>query len=201
MKYELPKLPYSYLDLEPYIDSKTMEIHYSKHHAGYVTNLNSAIGTRKDFKDVSLENLLKNLSSIPKELQNVVRNNGGGHYNHSLFWKILKKDGGGKPKGKLRERINESFESFDLFKEEFTTSSLTRFGSGWAWLVLDSSNKLKVVSTPNQDNPLMDSNDKPILCLDVWEHAYYLKYQNRRAEYIEAFWNIVNWNGVEENMD
>ncbi len=194
-KFELPQLPYSYDALEPYIDKMTMEIHYTKHHNAYVTNLNKAVeGT--DLEGKSLEELLAMTSKVPA----AVRNNGGGHWNHSLFWTLMKKDGGGKPSGKLADAINSNFGSFDEFKTKFNTAAATRFGSGWAWLVVQNG-KLVVSSTPNQDNPLMDIAEvkgTPILGLDVWEHAYYLKYQNRRPEYIDNWWNVVNWDKVSE---
>ena len=192
-KFELPKLPYAYDALEPYIDKMTMEIHYTKHHNGYVNNLNNAIAG-SDLEKKSLEEILKDVSKSPT----AVRNNGGGHFNHSLFWTIMKKGGGGQPTGKLADAINSAFGSFDEFKSKFTTAAATRFGSGWAWLIVQN-NKLVVTSTPNQDNPLMDVADQkgsPVLGLDVWEHAYYLKYQNRRPEYIENWWNVINWDEV-----
>jgi Fe-Mn family superoxide dismutase len=192
-KFELPKLPYAYDALEPYIDKMTMEIHYTKHHNGYVTNLNKAIeGTELEKK--SLQELLKTASKNPV----AVRNNGGGHYNHSLFWTVMKKGGGGVPKGDLANAINSTFGSFEEFKNKFTNAAATRFGSGWAWLIIQNG-KLAITSTPNQDNPIMDVADNkgtPILGLDVWEHAYYLKYQNRRPEYIDNWWNVVNWDEV-----
>ena len=192
-KFELPKLPYSYDALEPYIDARTMEIHYSKHHNGYVTKLNAAVeGT--DLEGKSLEELFANVSAHPAG----VRNNGGGVYNHTLFWNIMKKDGGGKPEGALADALNEAFGTFEDFKEKFSNAAATRFGSGWAWLIVQDG-KLAVTSTPNQDNPLMDVSDTkgtPILGLDVWEHAYYLKYQNRRPEYIDNWWNVINWEEV-----
>lgn len=194
-KFELPQLPYSYDALEPYIDKATMEIHHTKHHNAYVTNLNKAVeGTEMEGK--SLEELMANISKYPM----AVRNNGGGHWNHSLFWTLMKPNGGGNPSGKLADAINSAFVSFDEFKSKFNNAAATRFGSGWAWLVV-SGGKLVVTSTPNQDNPLMDIADvkgTPILGLDVWEHAYYLKYQNRRPEYIENWWNVVNWDKVAE---
>lgn len=194
-KFELPQLPYSYDALEPYIDKMTMEIHYTKHHNGYVTNLNKAVeGT--DLEGKSLEELLAMTSKVPV----AVRNNGGGHWNHSLFWTLMKKGGGGKPSGKLADAINANFGNFDDFKAKFNNAAATRFGSGWAWLIVQNG-KLVVTSTPNQDNPLMDIAEvkgTPILGLDVWEHAYYLKYQNRRPEYIENWWNVVNWDKVSE---
>lgn len=191
-KFELPKLPYSYDALEPVIDKMTMEIHHTKHHQAYVTNLNNAIaGTELEGK--SLEELMANISKHPV----AVRNNGGGHYNHSLFWNLMKQ-GGSTPSGALLEAINSTFNSVDEFKEKFNAAAMTRFGSGWAWLVV-SGGKLVVSSTPNQDNPLMDVAEvkgTPLLGLDVWEHAYYLKYQNRRNEYVGNWWNVVNWDEV-----
>ncbi len=192
-KFNLPELPYSYDALEPYIDAQTMEIHFNKHHGGYVNNLNNAVsGTELEGK--SLEELLASAGSVPA----AVRNNGGGHFNHSLFWTIMGKDKGGNPAGKLADDINATFGSFDNFKTEFAKAAATRFGSGWAWLLVKDG-KLVISSTPNQDNPLMDVAEvkgTPVLGLDVWEHAYYLKYQNRRPEYIENFFNVVNWDAV-----
>ncbi len=197
MAFKLPDLPYDYNALEPYIDAKTMEIHHSKHHAGYTDKLNNAIiGT--DMENFPIEALLKDVSKYPV----AVRNNGGGFYNHDLFWKFMSPDGGSQPSGELLEAINESFGSFDDFRKLFSTAAATRFGSGWAWLVKTNSG-LVVTSTPNQDNTLMDVAEvkgTPILGLDVWEHAYYLKYQNRRPEYIEAFWNVINWDFVAERF-
>ncbi len=196
MAFELPKLPYANDALEPHIDARTMEIHHDKHHGGYVTKLNGALEGKPEANS-SLEELMKNVGKLGA----AVRNNGGGHYNHSLFWPILSPDGGGKPSGELASAIDSAFGSFDKFKEEFENAAATRFGSGWAWLIV-ADGKLKVTSTPNQDNPLMDVAEvkgKPILGLDVWEHAYYLKYQNKRPEYISAFWNVVNWDKVTEN--
>lgn len=194
MAFKLPDLPYSFDALEPHIDAKTMEIHHDKHHGGYVTKLNGAIeGTPQ--ADMSLEDLMKSVGS----LSTAVRNNGGGHYNHSLFWTVLSPNGGGKPSGELAEAIDKAFGSFDSFKEEFNNAAATRFGSGWAWLIVDSSGALKITSTPNQDNPAMEIAEvkgTPILGLDVWEHAYYLNYQNKRPEYIAAFWNVINWDEV-----
>lgn len=194
MAFELPALPYAHNALEPHVDSMTMEIHHGKHHAAYVNNLNAALtGTENEGK--SLESLLANISKLPA----AVRNNGGGHYNHSLFWTIMSPNGGGAPKGELAAAIDSTFGSFDAFKEKFASAAATRFGSGWAWLCVENG-QLKVCSTPNQDNPLMDvvtdCNGTPILGLDVWEHAYYLKYQNRRPDYIAGFWNVVNWDEV-----
>lgn len=193
MAFELPSLPYAHDALEPHIDAKTMEIHHGKHHNGYVTNLNNAInGT--DLENKSIEELMKVAGSNP-----AVRNNGGGHYNHDLFWKIMSPNGGGTPSGELASAIDAKFGSFDAFKEEFAKAAATRFGSGWAWLCVDTKKELCVCSTPNQDNPLMDIAEcpgTPILGLDVWEHAYYLNYQNRRPDYVSAFWNVVNWDEV-----
>lgn len=194
MAFKLPDLPYSFDALEPHIDAKTMEIHHDKHHGGYVTKLNNAIdGTPQ--ADMSLEELMKNVGS----LSTGVRNNGGGHFNHSLFWSVMSPDGGGNPSGELATAIDKSFGSFDTFKEEFEKAAATRFGSGWAWLVVADGGALKVTSTPNQDNPMMDIAEvkgTPVLGLDVWEHAYYLNYQNKRPAYISAFWNVVNWDEV-----
>jgi Fe-Mn family superoxide dismutase len=195
-KFELPALSYDYDALEPYIDKMTMEIHHTKHHAGYVAKLNAAIeGTELEGK--SLEDLLSNVSNH----STAVRNNGGGHFNHTLFWSVMK-PGGGKPNGDLADAINSSFQSFEEFKNKFSDAAATRFGSGWAWLVVQAG-KLAIGSTPNQDNPLMDLSDfkgEPILGLDVWEHAYYLKYQNRRPDYIENWWNVVNWDEVSKRF-
>lgn len=194
MAFELPKLNYSYDALEPYIDARTMEIHHTKHHGGYTSKLNDAIsGTELEGK--SIEEILGSVSSASA----AVRNNGGGYYNHILFWEVMGPNSGGNPSGDLADAINSAFGSFENFKEKFNNAAATRFGSGWAWLIKDSNNKLSVTSTPNQDSPIMDIADTkgtPILGLDVWEHAYYLKYQNRRPEYIDAFWNVVNWDAV-----
>ncbi|WP_345268275.1 superoxide dismutase [Nibrella viscosa] len=198
MAFVLEPLPYPSDALEPNIDKQTMEIHHDKHHNAYVTNLNNAVnGT--DMENKSLEELLASISQYPV----AVRNNGGGHYNHSMFWTILSANGGGTPTGSLAEAINQKFGSYDAFKEEFTKAATTRFGSGWAWLIVTPEGELAVTSTPNQDNPLMDVADQkgfPIIGLDVWEHAYYLKYQNRRPEYISAFWNVVDWNAAEQRF-
>ncbi|HLW08230.1 MAG TPA: superoxide dismutase [Marinilabiliaceae bacterium] len=194
MAFELPKLNYAYDALAPHIDAKTMEIHHTKHHAAYVNNVNAALEGSPAAND-SIEKLMANISK-----QSVaVRNNGGGHYNHKLFWEVIGPKGGGKPAGKLLSAIEKDFGSFDAFKEEFAKAAATRFGSGWAWLIKTAEGKLAVTSTPNQDNPLMDIAEvkgTPILGLDVWEHAYYLNYQNRRPDYIQAFWNVVNWEAV-----
>jgi Fe-Mn family superoxide dismutase len=193
MSFELPKLGYDYAALEPHIDARTMEIHHSKHHAGYTNNLNAAIeGT--DMEGKSIEELMATVSGLPL----AVRNNGGGFYNHRLFWEVIGPNGGGEPSGQLLDAINRDFGSFSALKELFNKAAATRFGSGWAWLI-EQDGKLLVASTPNQDNPLMDLAEvkgNPILGIDVWEHAYYLKYQNRRPEYIDAFWNVVNWDAV-----
>ena len=196
MAFELPKLPYAYDALEPYIDARTMEIHHTKHHNGYTTNLNAAI-ENTDLANKSITDILKNL-----DMSNLaVRNNGGGYYNHSLYWEIMSPDGGGEPSGDLAAAINQAFGSFDAFKGVFSKAAATRFGSGWAWLCVHKGGKVEVCSTPNQDNSLMPGNGcegHPILRLDVWEHAYYLNYQNRRPDYISAFFNIINWHKVTE---
>ncbi len=197
MSFELPKLPYAFDALEPNIDAKTMEIHHDKHHQGYTNNLNAAIeGTEMEGK--SIENILTNLDMENK----AVRNNGGGFYNHSLFWKVMSPKGGGKPSGDLAKAIDSAFGSFDDFKEKFSNAAKTQFGSGWAWLCVHKGGKVEVCSTPNQDNPLMPKvgcGGNPILGLDVWEHAYYLKYQNKRPDYVSAFWNVINWDEVAAN--
>ena len=194
MSFELPKLPYSYEALEPNIDAKTMEIHYSKHHAAYTNNLNIAIqGTENEKK--SIEDLLQNVSKLPI----AVRNNGGGFFNHTLFWSVMKPNGGGLPTDDLKDAIVKQFGSIDKFKETFSNAAATRFGSGWAWMFVNNKKELEIGSSPNQDNPLMDISEHkgiPILGLDVWEHAYYLKYQNRRPDYIGAFWNVINWEEI-----
>jgi Fe-Mn family superoxide dismutase len=197
--YSLPQLPYPYDALEPYIDKMTMEIHHTKHHQAYINNLNSALEKYPEFHNLELEEILRNLNQLPEEIKTAVRNNGGGHYNHSLFWEIMKPNGGGEPKGKLKEEIEKNFGSFEEFKKLFSETAIKHFGSGWAWLVITPDKKLKVYSMLNQDNPLMNG-DIPIMGLDVWEHAYYLKYQNRRAEYVEAWWHVVNWDKIEENL-
>lgn len=199
MKHELPKLKYEYNALEPHIDEMTMNIHHSKHHAAYVSNLNSALEKYPELQEKSIEELLTSLELIPEEIRTIVRNNGGGHFNHSLFWNILGPNKGGEPKGILLDKINEAFGSFENFKNEFNKAAATRFGSGWAWLVVDEEGKLKVLSTANQDTPL-SAGLKPILGLDVWEHAYYLKYQNRRPDYISAWWNVIDWDIVSQSL-
>ena len=194
MAFELPKLPYAFNALEPHIDARTMEIHHSKHHQAYVTNLNGAIAG-SDAEKLSIEDICKTISKYPMP----VRNNGGGHYNHSLFWTVMKQNGGGNPTGAIAAAIDSAFGSFDEFKTKFNTAGATRFGSGWAWLIVGADKKLAVTSTPNQDNPLMDIAEvkgTPVLGCDVWEHAYYLNYQNRRPDYMSAWWNVINWDEV-----
>lgn len=196
MAFKLPDLPYSFDALEPVIDAKTMEVHHDKHHATYVNNLNKAVENYPDWASKSIEDLMIHLKEVPEEIRTAVRNNGGGHYNHSLFWKMMAPVGTTELKGALLDKINESFGSFDEFKKQFAVAATGRFGSGWAWLVVDG-DKLAVVSSANQDCPLSEGK-KPILCLDVWEHAYYLKYQNRRADYVDNFFQVVNWDYVAE---
>lgn len=193
-KFTLPELPYAYDALEPTIDKETMNIHHTKHHNTYVTNLNAALEGHADLQDKSLNELISDLDALPEEIRTAVRNNGGGHANHSLFWETLSPNGGGEPTGELAEKIKEKFGSFDAFKEEFQKAAATRFGSGWAWLVL-ANGEIEVTSTANQDSPIMEGNT-PLLGLDVWEHAYYLNYQNRRPDYAKAFWDVVNWDEV-----
>ncbi|SFI95710.1 superoxide dismutase [Thermoflavimicrobium dichotomicum] len=193
-KHELPALPYAKDALEPHIDALTMEIHHGRHHATYVNNLNAALEGHAELAEKTVEELISNLDQVPESIRTAVRNNGGGHANHTLFWQILSPNGGGEPTGELAAAINETFGSFEKFKEQFTDAAVKRFGSGWAWLVYKDG-KLAVTSTPNQDSPLMEGAT-PLLGLDVWEHAYYLKYQNKRPDYIKAFWNIVNWEEV-----
>ncbi len=194
MAYELPALPYPKEALEPHIDAQTMEIHHGKHHAAYVTNLNKAIAGKADLEKKSIEELISNMNAIPEDIRGVVRNNGGGHANHSMFWRIMGPNAGGAPTGKIGDDIKATFGSFETFKEKLEAAGTGRFGSGWAWLVVKGG-KLEITSTANQDNPLMEGN-KPVLGVDVWEHAYYLKYQNKRADYLKAWWNVVNWNEV-----
>jgi len=201
MAHTLPALPYGFDALEPHIDAQTMQIHHGKHHAAYVNNLNAALEGQPALQNLPIEKLIAKINALPEGIRNAVRNNGGGHYNHSLFWTILGAKAGGEPSGELASVLNSTFGSFTAFKEQFAKAGTTRFGSGWAWLVLKSDGKLVVSSTPNQDNPLMDVaavQGAPVLGLDVWEHAYYLKYQNRRPDYIAAFWNAVNWKAVNE---
>ncbi len=200
MTYKLPELPYAYDALEPHIDKMTMEIHHTKHHNTYVTNLNKALEGHEDLVgDKTVEELISNMDAIPEEIRTAVRNNGGGHANHSMFWEILSADGGGKPEGKLAEAIDKKFGSFEKFQEEFAAAAAGRFGSGWAW-VIAKDGEVDIMSTPNQDSPIMEGKT-PIMGLDVWEHAYYLKYQNRRPEYINAFWNVVDWKEVAKRFE
>lgn len=197
MAYELPELPYAYDALAPSIDEETMHLHHDKHHNTYVTNLNKAIEKHPELGEKSIEELVSDLTAVPEEIRTAVRNNGGGHANHSFFWKILSPTGGGEPTGELKEAIESTFGSLDKFKEEFAAAAAGRFGSGWAWLVVDGG-KLAITSTPNQDSPLSEGKT-PVLGLDVWEHAYYLNYKNVRADYIKAFWNLVNWEEAAKN--
>lgn len=194
MAHSLPALPYDFAALEPHIDAQTMQIHHGKHHQAYVTNLNTALDKHPELHKKSLDDLVKGVASVPEDIRTAVRNNGGGHWNHSLFWTIMAPGAGGAPTGAVADGITSAFGSFDTFKEQFQAAGMGRFGSGWAWLV-DNGGKLEITSTPNQDNPLMDGK-KAILGVDVWEHAYYLKYQNRRADYLGAWWNLVNWSEV-----
>jgi superoxide dismutase, Fe-Mn family len=197
-KYELPALPYAFDALEPHIDAQTMEIHHDRHHATYVDKLNGALAEHADLATKSIEELIADIEALPEDVQAAVRNNGGGHANHSLFWQLLSPDGGGEPAGEIGQAIDETWGSFDEFKKVFADAAVARFGSGWAWLVLKDGS-LAITSTANQDNPLMDG-DTPLLGLDVWEHAYYLKYQNKRPDYIGAFWNVVNWSEVNDRF-
>lgn len=197
MAFELPPLPYAFDALEPHIDAKTMEIHHDKHHAAYVAGLNGALEGLDGYEGKSVEAILAAISEVPEAKRQAVINHGGGHANHTLFWNILSGSGGGAPSGDLAAAIDAAFDSFDNFKEQFSNAAKTRFGSGWAWLVVNSAGQLEVLSTPNQDSPLMNGKT-PILGLDVWEHAYYLNYQNRRPDYVSAFWNVVNWTKVAE---
>lgn len=202
--FELPKLPYEYNALEPHFDARTMEIHHTKHHATYVVKLNAALENHADLQNMSLEDLLKNIEQVPAEIKQAVINHGGGHHNHSLFWTILAPESAGvvankMPAGKLADAINQAFGSFENFKEAFNNKASLHFGSGWAWLVVNKDKKLEIIATPNQDSPLM-TGLTPILGLDVWEHAYYLKYQNLRPDYVLAFWNIINWSEVERRF-
>lgn len=198
MAFSLPDLPYAHNALEPHIDARTMEIHHGKHHQGYTSKLNAALEGQAALQGKSIEDLLRGIDRLPEAIQGAVRNNGGGYANHNLFWTVMSPDGGGSPSGDLAAAINSKFGSFDAFKEAFSNAAGTRFGSGWAWLVVTSSGDLAVYSTANQDSPYM-KGDTPILGLDVWEHAYYLNYQNRRPDYVGAFWNVVNWDQVASN--
>ena len=198
MPFELPKLQYAYDALEPHIDAMTMEIHHSKHHAAYINNLNKALEPYIDLQTKELEELVKELTSLPESIRTAVQNNGGGHYNHTFFWKLLTPNSSKSPEGPLADALNKEFGNFENFKMEFSKAAMGRFGSGWAWLIMDNNKNLSVISTPNQDNPIM-GGFKPLLGLDVWEHAYYLKYQNKRADYVNAFWEVVNWVQVQIN--
>ena len=198
MAHELPKLPYDSAALEPHIDSQTMQIHHSKHHGTYVTNLNAALEKHPELQSKSIDDLCRGINSVPEDIRTAVRNNGGGHWNHTKFWTWMGPNAGGAPTGKIADAINSSFGSFDAFKEQFAKAGIGRFGSGWAWLIVEG-NRLSIASTPNQDNPLMEGKI-PVFGLDVWEHAYYLKYQNRRADYINAWWNVVNWAEISKGL-
>lgn len=204
MAHTLPSLPYSPGSLEPNIDARTMEIHHGKHHQTYIDKLNAAISGHSELESKEITELIANLSEVPADIRGAVRNNGGGHANHCFFWETLSPQGGGQPTGKLAEKIDQAFGNFDGFKDAFTQAALNRFGSGWAWLIQNSSGELAVSSTPNQDSPWMqgiaDQTGKPIIGLDVWEHAYYLNYQNRRPDYVSAFWNVVDWNRANERL-
>ena len=200
MAFTLPPLGYDYAALEPHIDARTMEIHHTKHHQAYVTNLNAAVEKTPELKDKSLEWLLQNLPSVPESVRNAVRNNGGGHWNHTFFWQIIGPKAGGDPSGSVGDAIKSSFGDFSKLKEQLNASGLARFGSGWAWVVADKGGKLSIESTPNQDTPVSDKKT-PILGVDVWEHAYYLKYQNRRADYLAAWWNVINWGEVAKRLE
>ncbi len=195
MAFELPPLPYDYSALEPAIDTQTMQIHHDKHHAAYVTNLNNALQGLTQFNGMTIEDILRHITGVPENIRTAVRNNGGGHANHAMFWQIMKPNGGGEPTGALANAISSTFGSFDQFKTTFNDNGMKRFGSGWTWLVIDQQGKLQALSTANQDSPLMDGMF-PIMGNDVWEHAYYLKYQNRRQEYLSAWWSVINWEEI-----
>ena len=205
MAYELPDLPYDFDALEPHIDATTMQIHHDKHHNTYVTKLNAAIEQHPDLGEKPVEELIANIGSLPEDIQTAVRNNGGGHANHALFWQLMGPKGGGKPGGAVGEAIDQTFGGFDKFQEQFKNAALGRFGSGWAWLIVDPGGNLQITDTPNQDTPLMRDMaaqpGTPILGIDVWEHAYYLKYQNKRPDYVDAWWNVVNWDEVARRFD
>ena len=195
MAFEVPPLPYEYNALEPYIDTQTMQLHHDKHHAAYVNNLNNALQNQSQLASWTVEDLVQRINEVPESIRTAVRNNAGGHINHSMFWQIMKPNGGGEPTGELGSAIQQAFGSFDQFKAAFNDAGVKRFGSGWTWLVLDRSGKLQVISTANQDSPMMDGMF-PVMGNDVWEHAYYLKYQNRRPDYLAAWWNVVNWDEI-----
>ena len=195
MSFELAPLPYDYGALEPYIDTQTMQIHHDKHHAAYVTNLNKALESAPELAGKSINEIVANLSAVPEKIRQAVINNGGGHYNHTLFWEIMRPKGGGEPKGDLAKAIDAAFGNYEGLREKMNNAGMTRFGSGWAWLVADKAGQLQVLSTANQDSPL-SNGQQPLIGIDVWEHAYYLKYQNRRADYLGAWWNVVNWDAV-----
>jgi superoxide dismutase, Fe-Mn family len=199
MAYELPPLSYPFNALEPHIDAKTMEIHHDKHHQAYITNANNALKDHPDLAAKPVDELIANLTQVPESIRTVVRNNAGGHSNHSFFWKIMAPNAGGAPKGKLAEAITATFGSVDAFKEKFQAAGASRFGSGWAWLVVNKEGKLEITSTPNQDSPIMEGL-KPVIGIDVWEHSYYLLYQNKRPDYLKAWWNVVNWDQAEKNF-
>ena len=199
MAYELPPLSYPFNALEPHIDAKTMEIHHDKHHQAYITNANNALKDHPDLAAKPVDELIANLSQVPESIRTVVRNNAGGHSNHSFFWQIMAPNAGGAPKGKLAEAITTTFGSVDAFKEKFQAAGASRFGSGWAWLVVNKEGKLEITSTPNQDSPIMEGL-KPVIGIDVWEHSYYLLYQNKRPDYLKAWWNVVNWDQAEKNF-
>lgn len=200
MAFELPPLPYAEDALEPHIDARTMSIHHDKHHAGYTRKLNAALEGHADWQNKSIEEILRNIDQVPADIKTAVRNNGGGYANHRLFWTVMSPDGGGAPSGALASAINAKFGSFDAFKDKFSSTAAGQFGSGWGWLVVKADGSLDVYSTPNQDSPYMQG-DTPILGVDVWEHAYYLNYQNRRGDYISAWWNVIDWDQVAENYD
>jgi Fe-Mn family superoxide dismutase len=199
MAYEVPPLPYAYNALEPYIDEQTMQLHHDKHHAAYVSKLNGAVEKHPDLAKKSPEELIRNLNSLPEDIRGVVRNNGGGHVNHTMFWQIMGPKKGGNPSGAVADAINKAFGSFDGFKEKFEAAGVNQFGSGWAWLVRTKSGEFQIKSTPNQDNPMMNG-EFPVMGNDVWEHAYYLKYQNKRPDYLKAWWNVVNWDEVNKRI-
>ncbi len=200
MAHELPKLPYAYDALEPHIDKETMTLHHDKHHQAYVTNLNAAIEKHPELASKSAQDLIRDLNAVPEGIRTAVRNNGGGHVNHSMFWNLMKPGGGGAPTGRIGEAIASTFGDFEAFKKAFNEAGTKQFGSGWVWLVRTSAGKLEIASTPNQDNPI-SSGGKPIFGNDVWEHAYYLKYQNRRADYLAAWWNVVDWEAINKRLD